>query len=164
MTMTVEAPDVEISTNENETVDVQNENTGRGHDFTKVRPTHVDLAEYVNAHSGLEPVTANQVRAILTLRTEFSRLPEQKAKREERRLERQRAASKYAGMNEAQKKAAKAAERAAREAAKLEARVAEAKARAEALANAAAGSGEDLAAAVEADQGGEAPRKISRRR
>lgn len=169
MTITTEAPDVDVIFSDDDsdagTADTTSEQkTRRGRDFTKVSPLHEDLANYVNANSGLPPVSAHQIKAILALRTEFSNSDEQKARREERKAARLAAQSKYAGMSDEQKKAAKAAERAAREAARLEARVAEAKAKAAALANAAAGSGEDLAAAVEADQNGDTPRKMSRRR
>lgn len=169
MTITFDAPDVEI-TEEDAPVASEQTTTGkkRERDFTKFRPSHKELADYVNAHSGLAPITPNQVKALLSLRIDFNNLPEQIALREERKAERAAARTKYEGMNSEQIKAAKAAERAERQAAKLEARVAEAKAKAEALRSSVTASGEDLAAAVEAAQGDteqvEEKRRIGRRR
>lgn len=167
MTITFDAPDVD--TPEEETVEVTaqaTEGKKRERDFTKFRPAHKELADYVNAHSGLAPISPNQVKALLALRVDFNNLPEQKQAREERKAEREAARTKYVGMNAEQIKAAKAAERAERQAAKLEARVAEAKAKAEALRSSVTASGEDLAAAVEAVQetDSEERRRIGRRR
>ena len=154
MTITFDAPDVD--TTEQTAVDAETEQTTTGNkrerDFTKFRPSHQELADYVNKHSGLEPITANQVKALLALRIDFNNLPEQIAKRDERKAEREAARTKYDGLTAEQIKAQKAADRAERQAAKLEARVAEAKAKAEALRSSATASGEDLAAAVEAAQ------------
>lgn len=166
MTITIDAPDVEIA---EETVEVTEKTTKgkRERDFSKFRPAHQELADYVNAHSGLAPITPNQVKALLSLRIDFNNLPEQKELREVRKSEREAARTKYVGMNAEQVKAAKAAERAERQAVKLEARVLEAKAKAEALRSSANASGEDLAAAVEAAQSTddtEEKRRIGRRR
>jgi hypothetical protein len=171
MTITFDAPDVELTGTE---ATVPSEQTTEGkkreRDFTKFRPSHQELAEFVNANSGLDPITPNQVKALLALRIDFNNLPEQVAKRDERKTDREAAKTKYAGMNADQIKAAKAAERAERQATKLEARVVEAKAKAEALRSSVTASGEDLAAAVEAaqadsdaDESGE-KRRIGRRR
>ena len=165
MTITFDAPDVEVT--EEATTEVAREAAKRGRDFTKFRPSHQALADYVNAHSGLDPISPNQVKALLALRVDFNKLPEQVQERADRKAEREAARTKYAGMNAEQVKAAKAAERAERQAAKLEARVAEAKAKAEALRSSVTASGEDLAAAVEAAQGDDESgekRRIGRRR
>lgn len=150
MTMMIDAPDVDMpDMTEQDSATKENK---RERDFSKFRPAHQELADYVNAHSGLDPITPNQVKALLALRVDFNNLPEQIAKRAERKAEREAEKSKYAGMSPEQVKAAKAADRAEKQAAKLEARVAEAKAKAEALRSSVAASGEDLAAAVEAAQ------------
>lgn len=170
MTITFDAPDVEL-TEEATAEATETTTTGkkRERDFTKFRPAHLELANYVNAHSGLDPITPNQVKALLALRIDFNNLPSQVSERAVRKAEREAAKTKYDGMNADQIKAAKAAERAERQAAKLESRVAEAKAKAEALRSSVTASGEDLAAAVEAAQAesadsGDEKRRIGRRR
>lgn len=148
----VEAPDVEEIITPDQDGDTDTEAKKRERDFTKFRPSHQELADYVNMHSGLAPITPNHVKAILALRIDFNNLPEQIEKRNERKAMREAEKTKYDGMNPEQIKAAKAADRAERQAAKLEARVAEAKAKAEALRSSVTATGEDLAAAVEAAQ------------
>lgn len=155
MTITIDAPaeiESDVDVEETTTEEQSSSTKKRERDFSKFRPSHQELADYVNQHSGLEPVTPNQVKAILALRVDFNNLPDQVSKREQRKMEREAARTRYDGMTPDQIKAAKAAERAERQAAKLEARVAEAKAKAEALRTSAAASGEDLAAVVEAAQ------------
>ena len=156
MTIIIDAPDVDTPDVEEIVTPDQEENTTeakkRERDFTKFRPSHQELADYVNMHSGLAPITPNQVKALLALRVDFNNLPEQIAKRDERKQQREAEKSKYAGMSPEQVKAQRAADRAEKQAAKLEARVAEAKAKAEALRSSVTASGEDLAAAVEAAQ------------
>lgn len=175
MTAMIDVPDVDfpdVEEHDTPTAEATSDTAKRGRDFTKFRPLHQELADYVNANSGLDPISPNQVKALLALRIDFSKLAEQVAKREERKSERQAAKSRYDGLNPEQIKAAKAAERAERQAAKLEARVAEAKAKAEALRSSATASGEDIVAAVEAAQAGDAgeadeagsKRRIGRRR
>lgn len=169
MTITIDAPDVDTTEDEvtTEGTEVEASTSKRERDFSKFRPAHQELADYVNAHSGLDPITPNQVKALLALRIDFNKLPEQVSTREARKSEREAAKTKYDGMSADQVKAAKAAERAERQAAKLEARVMEARAKAEALRSSVTASGEDLAAAVEAAQAtdeSEEKRRIGRRR
>jgi len=144
-------------------------------DFTKVRDSHQELADYVNANSGIDPVSANQVKAILTLKQDWAATPEQEAKREAAKEAREEAAKKYEGLSADQIKIEKAAEKAEKQAAKLRERVEEALARAKAIREGTEASGEDVAAAVQADQNGATPefseaesegtgRKIGRRR
>jgi hypothetical protein len=138
----------------------------RERDFTKFTPKHQELADYINAHSGLNPVSPNQIKAVLVLRSDFTNTPEQIAKREQRKVELAAEKAKFAGMTDAQIKAEKAARRAEAQAQKFEARVAEARAKAEQLRSATAASGEDLAAAVESAQNGEESKRprLSRNR
>jgi len=136
-------------------VEEQETKTERSRDFSTFRPAHKELADYVNAHSGLTPISPNQVKALLALRTDFNNSPEVKARREERKAQIAATKVQFAGMTEAQIKAEKAARRAEAQAARLQARVAEAQAKAEALRTAQAASGEDLASAVESAQNGE---------
>ena len=156
MTIIIDAPDVDTPDVEEIVTPDQEENTTeakkRERDFTKFRPSHQELADYVNMHSGLEPITPNQVKALLALRVDFNNLPEQIAKRDERKKQREAEKTKYAGMSPEQVKAQRAADRAEKQAEKLQARVAEARAKAEALRSSATASGEDLVAAVEAAQ------------
>src|ERR1700754_2482579 len=124
MTMTEE--NSEVTEDEIETTDVDDtsdtEDTGeeptstrgksKDRDFSKVRVLHEELAAYINAHSGLDPITANQVKAVLYLRPDFNNSPEQATKREERKARKAEAEAKYAGMTDDQKKRAKQAEKA----------------------------------------------------
>lgn len=138
--------------------------TEKAHDFSKFRPMHEDLANYVNAHSGLDAVTPNQVKAILTLRAEYASTPEVKAAREARKAEREAEKQKFAGLTPEEIKAERAARRAEKQAEKLQARVAEALAKAQALRENKEATGEDIASAVEEAVEGTSERKISRRR
>ena len=89
-------------------------------DFTTINDLHVEIANYVNARSGLPPVTPHQVKAVLALRTDHMRSPDRVAARQQAQEARDRikqeriaAEAKYAGLNEEQRKAVKRAERAA---------------------------------------------------
>jgi hypothetical protein len=163
MTITDESVDVSVESdedaNENENED-GGEATGRkrDRDFTKFRESHKELADYINANSGLDPLTPNQVKAVVALRSDFSNTPEQIAKREEAKRKREAEASKYAGLSDEEKKQVKAAEKVEKEAEKLEKRLADARERAKAIREGREASGADLAAAVESAQNGsEAP-------
>lgn len=157
MTVTDESVAVEPET-EAVATDVDNGNDSgepdkdnRDRDFTKYRKLHEDLANYVNAHSGLDPVTPNQVKAILYLRPDFNNTPEQKAERDARKARKAAEEAEYAGLTDEQKKAKKAAKRAAEQAQRMAARAAEAQAEAERLLAQSQGT-EDIAAQVESAQ------------
>lgn len=156
-----------IEFTEAETVTVEGDNKAtKSRDFTKFRPAHQELADYVNANSGLDPVTPNQVKAILALRSDFANSPEQKAAREERKAKLAAEKERFAGLTAEEIKAERAARRAEAQAAKLQARVAEALAKAQALREGKDATGEDIAAAVEAevgDGGDEKKRRFGRR-
>lgn len=126
----------------------------RDRDFSKFRPQHAELAAYVNERSGLPPVSPQQVKAILALRTDFNNTADQIAKREQRKAELLAERNKYAGMTDEQIKAAKAADRVERQAAKLRKRLDEALAKADSIRHGSEATGDDLAAAVEAEQHG----------
>lgn len=153
MTVTDETVDVNTTV---ESQEPQKETRGRRkeRDFTKYRLRDEELANYVNEHSGLDPVTPNQIKAILALRLDWGNTPGQKELRDQRKIKREIDKSKYEGMSPEQITASKAADRAARQAAKLEEKAREAMEKAQHLAAAAAGSGEDLAAFVESQQSG----------
>ena len=138
----------------------------RQRDFTKFTAKHQELANYINAHSGLDAITPNQVKAALILRTDFNNTPEQVAKRDQRKAELAAEKEKFAGLTDVQIKAEKAARRAEAQAQKMQARVDEARKKAEELRSAAAASGEDLASAVESAQNGEETKRprLSRNR
>lgn len=138
---------------ENVSGESSEEKRKRERDFSKVRKLHEDLSNFINANSGLEPVTPNQVKAVLYLRADFNQSPEQEAKRTQRKAAREAQNAKYEGMSEDQKKAHKAAERKREQAERLNRRAEEAKAEAEKLLDSANASGEDLAAVVNAAQG-----------
>lgn len=144
-------PDVEDDGAPEETMS-DNEKKKRERDFSKFRPAHQALADYVNMHSGLDPITANQVKALLALRIDFNNQDEQVSARAERKAQREAEKSKFDGMTPAQIKAQRAIDRAEKQTAKLEARVIEARAKAESLRDATSASGEDLALAVEQAQ------------
>jgi hypothetical protein len=123
----------------------------RDRDFTKYRKLHSDLANYVNEHSGLEPVTANQVKAILYLRPDFNNTPEQAAERQARKDKKEAEEARYKGLTDDQKKKVKAADRTREQADRMAKRAAEAQAEAEAVL-AQANPGEDIASQVEQTQ------------
>jgi hypothetical protein len=151
----------EIDNDDDDNDDEDSEGRGRGRtkdrDFTKYNKGHEELAAFVNANSGLDAVTPNQVKAILLLRTDFNDTPEQQAKREEAKKRREAEAEKYKGMTKEEIAAEKAAQRAEKQAQKLQARVAEALAKAQRIREGKDATGEDLAAEVEAAQNGSAP-------
>ena len=163
MTVTDEQTGIEVDDTSSETPTDETPTEGkkrgrkkRPHDFTKFRDFHQEVADYVNAHSGLDPVTPNQIKAVLLLRTDFANTPEQVAIREENKKALEDQKKKYEGLNEEQIKRVKAAEKATEQAARFAAKAAEAEKRAKELSTAAEGSGADLAAQVEAQQNGAA--------
>jgi DNA repair ATPase RecN len=157
MTVTDEGVDVSVEPDEDQTEAQSEEGKKRDRDFTKFREAHQELADYVNANSGLDPVTPNQVKAIQTLKSDFNATPEQVAKREQRKAEREAEKRKYEGMSDEQIKAAKAADRVDKQASKLEERLREAREKAQRIREGKEASGEDLAAAVESAQNGVEP-------
>lgn len=127
--------------------------------FQNSSEMHKDLAAFINVHpefisAGLGSVTPEQVRAVLTLRSDFANTPEATEKREARKAAREAEKAKFAGLSAEQIKAEKAAARAEKQAEKLQARIDAIKAKAEALRNGSEATGADLAAAVESDQAG----------
>ena len=156
--MTITDESVDMAMEDDFTAEVESEQTvtrkKRDRDFTKFRPQHAELAEYVNENSGLPPVSPQQVKAILALRTDFNNLPGQIAERELRKQTLAAERSKYECMSDEQIKAAKAADRVERQASKLRKRLEEAVAKAEAIRHGSEAGDEDLAAAVEAEQEG----------
>lgn len=154
-TEATEDEDTTTGTDENETPqdgETAEETAKRGRDFSKVRPYHEQLAAFVNERSGLDPVTANQIKAVLALRTDYGNTDEAKQAREARHAELEAAKLKYAGLTPDQVKAKKAAERAQEQAERMQKKAAEAVAKAQQLAAAASGSGEDLQSVVQASQ------------
>ena len=169
--MTITDESVDTSAESEQGTDEKNESgeTGRkrDRDFTKFKENHKELADFVNEHSGLDAVTPNQVKAILTLRADFNNTPEQVSKREQRKAELEAEKKKYEGMTDEQIKAAKAADRVEKQVTKMEARIQEARAKAQALREGKDASGADLAAQVEAEQNGSeegGKRRIGRNR
>ena len=139
----------------------------KSRDFTKFTKKHEDIAAFINANedylkAGLEPLTAGQVKAAFALRTDFNKTPEALAAAAERKAKREAEKAKYAGLTPEEIKKEKAAARAEEQANKLQARVQAALAKAQAIREGKDASGEDVAAAVEAEQGetpAEAPKK-----
>lgn len=134
----------------------------RERDFSKHTVAHQELADFVNAdekfvEAGIAPVNANQVKAILALRTDFNDTPEKIAERAARKAEREELEKKFAGLTKEEIVAEKAAARAETQAAKLQKRVEEALAKAAALREGKDASGADLAAEIEASQNGSVP-------
>ena len=140
----------------------------RERDFTKFTKKHEEIAAFINANedyvkAGLEPLAAGQVKAAFALRTDFNKTPEALAAAAERKAKREAEKAKYAGLTPEQIKAEKAAARAEEQANKLQARVQAALAKAQAIREGKDASGEDVAAAVEAEQG-ETPAEAPKRR
>lgn len=139
--------------------------------LAKPSKLHQELAEFINGNAEAQKagvtVTAEQVGAVLLLRTDFSDTPERKAAREAAKAEREAEKEKYAGLTQEEIKAEKAAVRAEKQALKLQERVQAALDKAKAIREGKDASGEDVAAAVEAAQGGtpaDAKRSIGRKR
>src|SRR6516164_412350 len=81
-------------------------------DFTKFNKMHQEIADYVNANSGLDALTPNQVKAVLLLRADFANSDDQKQIRETRKQEREAEAKQYEGLDPEDVKVLKAAKRA----------------------------------------------------
>lgn len=160
MTDTLEATEVEGE---------ESESTGgrRGRtadrDFTKHNDQHQELADYVNANSGLDAVTPFQVKAIQLLSTDFRNSPEAVAAREARKKEREAEKKEFEGLDDEDVKAIKAARRAEANAAALKEKADAALARAKAIKKSNDASGEDLAAVVNGAQEETSKRRPGRR-
>lgn len=171
MTITDEAVE-ETTAPEVETEESSEDKTPRRRDFSVVRSYHEELAAFVNERSGLDPISANQIKAVLTLRTDFGNTDDQKAARDARKAARAAEAVKYEGLSPEQVKATKALARAETQAEKLRKRADETLARARELAANPVASGEDLQEVVEsasegteAEEAAEKPRRgLGRRR
>lgn len=168
----VEGDSVEVPADSTDEAESESGRKKRSRDFSKVSELHTDLADYVNAHSGLEPVTASQVKALLYLRPDFNKTPEQAEKSAARAARQEIEKARYAGLTDDQKKARKAAERANEQASKFAERARKAQEDADRLLSQ-ANPGEDIASQVEAAQqtpepevpadSEERPRRIGRR-
>ncbi len=95
-------------------------------DFSTASQDLIDLANYVNAHSGLDPISSLQLKAILALRTDYLKSPERQAAKDKARKEREaakvkkaEAEARYASLTPEQRTAVKKAEKAALRAQKL---------------------------------------------
>lgn len=152
MTTLEEDVSVEVEAPTEETSETKKKGRKRDLDFTKFSEANQQLADYVNAHSGLDPVSGNQVKAILTLKQDWYTTPEQESRRAAVKAARAATAAKYEGLSKEQIAIEKAAEKAEKQAAKLRQRVEDALARAKAIREGKTASGEDIAAAVEAEQ------------
>lgn len=154
----VEAPeDTTGEDQKNETQDDSNSGRKREHDFTKYRDFHSELADYINSHpkytdAGLDPVTPNQVKAVLLLRTDHANTPERQAEREARKARLEEEKKQFEGKTPEQIAAIKQANKAKEAADKAAKKAQEAIERAERLQNAASASGEDLASVVASQQ------------
>ena len=137
----------------------------RERDFSKFTEKHQELADFVNADSDFQKaeltnVTANQVKAILALRTDWGNSPEQAEARAARKAAKEEEAKQYEGLNPEQIKLLKQAKTAEAQEAKLQKRIDEAKDKAAKFRAAANGSGEDLAAIVaEQEAAAEKPKR-----
>ena len=156
MTDTLDTTEVtEETTEAPEQTNEDGDDAKSARDFSKFRENHKELADFINSHpefvaSELAALEPGQVKAVLALRADFNKLPEQVAKRAERKKELEAEKAKFAGLSPEQIKATKAADRAAKQAEKMREKAEEAMRRAEELKVAASGSAADLAAAVEA--------------
>ena len=163
MTDTIEATEVTEETTEDQSAESSTESSeGAARDFSKFRENHKELADFINAHpeyvaSELAALEPGQVKAVLALRADFNKLPEQVAARAERKKEIEAEKAKFAGLSPEQIKATKAADRAEKQAQKMREKAEEAMRKAEALKAAASGSAADLAAAVQAQTGESEP-------
>jgi hypothetical protein len=156
MTDTLEHTDVEGEESESESGGKRGRTADR--DFTKHNDSHQELADFVNAHSGLDAVTPFQVKAIQLLATDFRNSPEAIEARKVRKAARDAEKKEFEGLDDDDVKAIKAARRAEENAAKLREKANAALERAKAVQTASDASGEDLAAVVNGAQD-EAPAK-----
>lgn len=162
MTATIEDTEVSVEdtatpegTDAEGTSEAPKKRKRRAHDFTKFRDFHQEVADYVNARSGLDPMTPNQIKAVLLLRTDFANTPEQISAREANKAALEAEKKRYEGMSDDQIKKVKAAQKAAEQAERFQKRAQEQVELARKLAGEVEGSGTDLAAVVEAQQNGE---------
>ena len=164
--MTVTEDATEETTLEGDETETEGGKRGRSadRDFTKFNQMHADVAEYVNTHSGLDPLTPNQIKAVLLLRSDFANSPEQKQSREQRKAQREAEAKLYEGLSDDEIKLLKANKRAEENYRKSQERAAEVLKKAQELREAHEASGEDLAAAA-GDNGAEtgSGRRLGRR-
>ena len=124
MTSVIDAsPEAQESTNEEATVtDSAKRGRERDRDFTKVSQRHEELAAFINAHSGLDPISANVVKAVQLLSVDYTNTDEAKASREAAKAARKEAEKQYAGLSDDEKKEIRAAERKMARLSELEAR------------------------------------------
>lgn len=139
----------------------------RERDFTKFRPSHEELAKFINEHpewkaAELGDVSPNVVKAVLALKTDFNDTPEKRAEREARKRELEEEKKLFEGMTAEQIAQEKAARKAEKQAEKLEAKIREAREKAEAIRSGKVATGADLAAAVEAQQAEGGKRTLGR--
>ena len=113
MTSTMEAPAVEATDESTVTESSAKRGRERDRDFTKVSQRHEKLAEYINANSGLDPISANVVKAVQLLAADYSHTDEAQAEREAAKAAKAEAEKQYAGLSEEDKKELRKAERAA---------------------------------------------------
>jgi hypothetical protein len=95
-------------------------------DFSTSTQEQIDIANYINAHSGLDPISSFQLKAILKLRTDWLKSPERQAakqkvlaERNAAKVKKAEAEARYASLTPEQRTAVKKAEKAAARAAKL---------------------------------------------
>lgn len=164
MTVVVEDTDTELEGEESTEESSGKRGRTADRDFTKHNDQHLELANYVNANSGLDAVTPFQVKAIQLLATDFRNSPEAIAARDERKKAREAEKKEFEGLDDDDVKAIKAARRATENAAKLQEKANAALERAKAVQTASEASGEDLEAAVNGAQEESAPKRRPGRR
>ena len=162
MTAVVEDTDTDV---EGEATETEGGKRGRksDRDFTKHNDLHQEIADYVNANSGLDDVTAFQVKAVQLLGADYRNTPENQATREAKKAARDLEKKEFEGLDDEDVKVIKASRRAAENAAKLQEKASAALERAKAVQQSSDASGEDLAAVVGSAQNGEEASTSKRR-
>jgi hypothetical protein len=102
MTSTIDASPEAPEDSNGETVVKESKRRGReaDRDFTKVNARHEALAAFINERSGLEPITANVVKAVQLLTEDFRNTDEAKAEREERAAKAKAEREQYANLTD----------------------------------------------------------------
>lgn len=163
MTATLEDTGTEVEGEESESESGGKRGRTADRDFTKHNDKHAELAEYINANSGLDALTPFQVKAVQLLTSDYNNAPERVAEREAKKAQREAEAKEFEGLDDEDVKAIKAARRATENAAKLQEKANAALERAKAVQTASEASGEDLEATVNGAQA-EAPKRRPGRR
>ena len=161
-----EAPVVEVENEEESTVTESKRGRNPDRDFSKFAQRHQDLADFINARSGLAPISPNIVKAVQLLSDDFRNTPEQVAARKDREEKRKAEDAEFAGLSPEEKKELRAANRRKKALEEVEERRKELLEKAKRIRESSDANGADVADAVNtaAEANAEDPDEGARRR